>query len=220
MRRPAGQRRIPRPVRRQREPFLMLPVSLLQNPGWRILNLSARRVLDRIVVEHLNHVGIKNGELPVTYQNFVDHGVDRHAIKQALTDLTALGFIKITRPGRSGNADFRQPTLYELTICHTISELSGQQVPATHAWRRVATLDDAKLRLQNARTPNQPHPKSHPTTSQGPTSKPSVHDTVRNEQHSHGSKPPRRHLNGSGQGHITARLRPHQPPGRPPHGRL
>jgi hypothetical protein len=211
MRRPAGQRRIPKPVRRQRsqEPFLILHLSLLQNPGWRILNLSARRVLDRLVIEHLNHGGQNNGKLPVTYQ-----------IKQALTDLTALGFIKITRPGRSGNADFRQPTLYELTICHTISELSGQQVPATHAWRRVATLDDAKLRLQNARTPNQPHPKSHPTTSQGPTSKPSVHDTVRNEQHSHGSKPPRRHLNGSGQGHITARLRPHQPPGRPPHGRL
>jgi hypothetical protein len=182
-------------VRRQREPFLMLPVSLLQNPGWRILNLSARRVLDRIVVEHLNHVGIKNGELPVTYQNFVDHGVDRHAIKQALTDLTALGFIKITRPGRSGNANFRQPTLYELTICPTISELSGQQVPATHSWRRVATLDDAKLRLQNARM-------------------------VRNNQRSHVSERPRQHLNGSGQNRVTIRLRPHQPPDRPPHGRL
>jgi len=114
MRRPAGQRRIPKPVRRQRsqEPFLILHLSLLQNPGWRILNLSARRVLDRLVIEHLNHGGQNNGKLPVTYQ-----------IKQALTDLTALGFIKITRPGRSGNADFRQPTLYELTICHTISEL-------------------------------------------------------------------------------------------------
>lgn len=185
MKRPAGQRRIPKPVRLQQrstEPFWMLPLSLLLSPAWRVLNLNARRVLDRIVIEHLTHGMQDNGKLPVTYDNFVEYGVYRHAIRPALNELKALGFIDITRKGSHGNAEFRQPTLYEVTLFSKKSELSGQQaVTATNGWRRYASMEHAKQRQMDARTP---HPTSALKQSR-PTSKPkpNVHgDLVRNNQ--------------------------------------
>ena len=169
MRRPAGQRTTPKPVRLQQhsiEPFWMLQLSLLLSPAWRVLNLNARRVLDRIVIEHLNHGGQDNGKLPVTYDDFVKYGVRRHAIKSALNELTALKFIKITRLGSHGNAEFRQPTLYELTMFPKKSELSGQQaIPATNGWRRYELLEHAKQeRQRQATATSKPTPKPRSTS--------------------------------------------------------
>jgi hypothetical protein len=37
--------------------------------------------------------------LPVTYDQFVEHGIHRLAIGPALRELTKLGFVEITREG-------------------------------------------------------------------------------------------------------------------------
>jgi hypothetical protein len=185
MRRPAGERRTPKPVRQQRssEPFWMLQLSVLVSPAWQVLNLNARRVLDRIVIEHLNHGGQNNGNLPVTYQNFEDYGIERHSIMPALKELTALGFIKITRKGSYGNAEFKRPSLYEVTLFPIRSELSGQEaIPAVNSWRRLDTLEEAKKRQAEARASNSPATSKSRATSRlqsRPTSKPNV---VRNQQ--------------------------------------
>lgn len=34
------------------------------------ITAPARRVVDRIAIEHMNHAGTKNGELAVTFDNF------------------------------------------------------------------------------------------------------------------------------------------------------
>jgi hypothetical protein len=75
---------------------------------------------------------------PVTYNNFVEYGIDRHAVSPAISESVALGFLEVTRRGRAGNAEFRQPSLYRVTFQPT------DRYDATHEWRRIDTIERAK----------------------------------------------------------------------------
>jgi hypothetical protein len=128
---------------------------MLESPAFRVLSLSARRVLDRLEIELAHHGGQDNGKLPVTYEHFHEYGIHRHAISSGIRECVALGFVEITEPGRAGNAEFRAPNLFRLTYMHTRVE------DPTDDWRRIETFDDAKAlahaaRLARSRTPGRP----------------------------------------------------------------
>ena len=114
-------------------------IEMLESPAWRVLSLSARRVFDRIQIEHAHHGGRENGRLPVTFKDFEEFGLDRHSIRPAIAELNALGFIRITQHGRAGNADFRAPNKFRLTHQHA----NDGAEPATNGWRRFKTLGEA-----------------------------------------------------------------------------
>jgi hypothetical protein len=69
---------------------------MLESPAYRVLSRAARMVLDRIEIEHMHHGGRENGNLPVTYNDFVVYGIHRHGISPAIRESQALGFIEIT----------------------------------------------------------------------------------------------------------------------------
>jgi hypothetical protein len=120
-------------------------IEMLESHAWRALSLSGRRVLDRIEIELAHHGGADNGRLPVTYDNFVDYGIDRHAISPAIRETVALGFLEVTERGRAGNAEFRSPSLYRLTY---IGGWRKADDP-THEWRRIQSMDRAiEIRAQ------------------------------------------------------------------------
>jgi hypothetical protein len=104
---------------------------MLRSPAWRVLSLSARRLLDRLEIEHANHGGAENGRLPVTYENLEAYGIHRHAIGPAIREVVALGFVEITEAGRAGNAEFRRPNLFRLTYLNT-------NVGPTDEWQKIA----------------------------------------------------------------------------------
>ena len=85
--------------------FAPRAVDLLRSPSFRVLSLSGHRVLARIEIELADHGGKDNGQLPVTYADFEDFGIDRHAIGPGIDECEALGLIEVTERGRSGNAD-------------------------------------------------------------------------------------------------------------------
>lgn len=89
-------------------------VEMLESPAYRVLSLSAHRVLDRIQIEFAHHGGTENGRLPVTYDQFCEYGLHRHAIGPAIRELVALGFIEMTERGRHGNGEFRTPNRFRL----------------------------------------------------------------------------------------------------------
>jgi hypothetical protein len=95
------------------------------------------RTIEMLRLELADHGGTDNGKLPVTYQDFVQYGIERHAIAPALREVVVLGFIEITERGRAGNAEFRRPSLYRLTYRHTRS------LP-TDEWRRIKE-DEAEV---------------------------------------------------------------------------
>ncbi|SHH13457.1 hypothetical protein [Bradyrhizobium erythrophlei] len=118
--------------------FAPRPIDLLRSPAYRVLSLSGHRVLARIEIEFADHGGTDNGRLPVTYVDFEDFGIDRHAIGPAINECEALGLIEVTERGRSGNAEFRTPSLYRLTYRYT------DKAGPSDEWRRYDTIEQAK----------------------------------------------------------------------------
>lgn len=125
-------------------------IEMLESPAHRVLSLSARRVLDRIEVEIGHHGGNDNGKLPVTFDHFEEYGVHRHAIGPAIREAVALGFLEITEVGRSGNGEFRRPSLYRLTYRPT------EKIESTDEWRKIETIVEAETIADAARKNKKP----------------------------------------------------------------
>jgi hypothetical protein len=126
--------------------FSARTIEMMESPAFCTLSYSARRVLDRIEIEHAHHGGNDNGQLPVTYVQFIDYGIHHNAIAPAIREVEALGFIEITEQGRAGNAEWRRPNKFRLTYRYT-----GRANP-TDEWRRIKTIEQAEMVAQAART--------------------------------------------------------------------
>ncbi|MGC1298949.1 MAG: hypothetical protein WA869_28325 [Alloacidobacterium sp.] len=122
-------------------------VAMLESPAWRVLSLSARKVLDRVEIELAHHGGRDNGQLPVTYDDFVNYGVHRHSIRPAINELVALGFLEITRAGRAGNVEFRLPNQFRLTYRPS----KGVPGDGSHEWKAIKSDEEAERLAKAAR---------------------------------------------------------------------
>jgi hypothetical protein len=116
--------------------------DLIEAPAWRVLSLSARRLLDRVEIEYLRHGGQDNGKLPVTFEDFEEHGIDRHAIAPAMRECCALGVLVITQHGSAGNAEHHAPNLFLLP--YLLDNTSDQK------WRQIETIEEAKAIAKEA----------------------------------------------------------------------
>jgi hypothetical protein len=125
--------------------FTALLTDMLESPAWRMLSLSARRVLDRVAIELRHHGGHEGEGLCVTYADFQKYGIGRHSIAPAIRQAIALGFLRVTRQGRAGNSEFRRSTLYKLTYVNTVDGEPG------HDWKRIRSLDEAEAKAREAR---------------------------------------------------------------------
>ncbi|MGY8705116.1 hypothetical protein RAD16_05155 [Bradyrhizobium sp. 18BD] len=121
-------------------------IEMMESPAYRALSLSGHRVLDRICIELAHHGGNDNGALPVTYDQFMEYGIHRHAIAPAIRELEALGFIEVTMRGRPSAGDHRWPNLFRLTWVNCKSTPRP-----SHEWRQIATSEEAELRARAAR---------------------------------------------------------------------
>jgi hypothetical protein len=125
-------------------------IEMMESPAYRALSLSAHRVLDRICIELAHHGGNDNGKLPVTYDQFVEYGVHRHAIAPAIRELEALGFIKVTQRGRPSAGDHRWPNLFLILWVNCKSTPKAEQ---TNDWRKIPDTETAELIARAARKP-------------------------------------------------------------------
>jgi hypothetical protein len=126
---------------------------MLESPAYRQLSQAAHRIISRIEIELAHHGGNDNGKLPVTYGDFIEYGVHRHSIAPAIREAVALGFIEVTKRGRGGNAESREPSLYRLTFAH---DRNSRQSPPTHDWRRIKTPEQAAVAAESARAASSP----------------------------------------------------------------
>jgi hypothetical protein len=123
-------------------------IEMLESPAYRVLSGSAHKVISRIEIELGHHGGNDNGRLPVTTNDFMQYGMHRTSVAPAIREAEALGFIRITERGRGGNAEHRSPNLFLLTFAHA---RHGRERPPTHDWRRIKTMEEAKLIARAAR---------------------------------------------------------------------
>jgi hypothetical protein len=115
-------------------------IEMMESPAYRVLSLSAHRVLSRIEIEWAHHGGQDNGHLPVTFDDFERYGLHRHAIGPALAELEALGFIVITEKGKMARAaDYRRPNKFLLT-----SRPANRGADQLHKGKRFKTREEAE----------------------------------------------------------------------------
>jgi hypothetical protein len=119
-------------------------VEMLESPAYRALSLSGHRVLARVEIELGHHGGTDNGRLPVTFEHFLQYGINRAAISPAIRECIALGFLTYEK-GAAGNAEFRRPNLFGLTYRHTA------RFDPTDDWRAIKTNTDAAAIADTAR---------------------------------------------------------------------
>jgi len=130
--------------------FAPRTVEMLESSAYQVLSLSAHRVLARLEIELAKHGGTDNGKLPVTFDDFVRYGMDRHSIAPAIREVTALGFVEITRRGRAGNAEWRAPNHFRLTYRPTA------YARPTNEWVKVQSLAEASALASTARKESKP----------------------------------------------------------------
>jgi hypothetical protein len=137
-----------------KEPYVINLIPMYASPAYRAASRAAYQILARLIIEWSHQRGV-NGNLCVTFAQFVEYGLHPKAVGPAIRELVALGFIEITRQGRGGNADYRQSNLYRLTFLPTDGE------DPTHEWRQISE-DDAKMVAKGARRPGSNSAKAAP----------------------------------------------------------
>jgi hypothetical protein len=124
------------------EPWMWVTKEMLESPAWRAMPLASRQIVERVMIEHMAHAGTQNGNLPVTYDNFVDYGVRRSSIKKAISIARKLGFLDVVVPGLRGHGVARRPTLYGVPWL-----IREDWTPASNRWKPI-TDADAKAILE------------------------------------------------------------------------
>ncbi len=121
-------------------------IEMLESPAHRVLSLSARRIVNRLEIEHAHHGGTENGNLQTTYDQFVEFGIHRHSIAAAIRETVALGFVVVTEKGRAGNAEFRRSNRFRLTFRHT------DKADPTNEWQKISSIEEAHSIAKAARS--------------------------------------------------------------------
>jgi hypothetical protein len=117
------------------ESFIQLETKLLYSPAWKSLSITARRVLDFLMVEHCEHGGHENGRLKAPYDQLVAKGgCSKNLIPDAIRELEMVRLIKVKRGGKHNGSN--QPSNYTLTFVYTKGKI-GISFSATNDWERV-----------------------------------------------------------------------------------
>lgn len=104
---------------------------MLESDALANLSLAARRCLDRLMIEHMQHAGKENGNLRCTYTDFEKFGVRRASVAEAIREIEAAGLVVVEERGRGGNREYRKPSIYRLTW------LPANGMEPTDEWKRA-----------------------------------------------------------------------------------
>ena len=106
------------------EPFVWLTRELLTSDAWKGLSVNGRRLIDFLLIEHMNHAATENGNLLATYKQLVRYGFSRRKIGDAIEEAEELGLIRCQRGWK------RRPSTYRLTFYS-----DRDRSPPTNEWK-------------------------------------------------------------------------------------
>ncbi|WP_281019564.1 hypothetical protein [Minwuia sp. IMCC3077] len=110
------------------EPFVWLTRELLSSPSWRARSINTVRLLDFLMIEHMNHAGTLNGRLMATHEQLRDFGLSANAIRPSIEEAEFLGLLRYTRGGRWAGSN--QPSVFRLTF------LPADNKSPTNEWKQ------------------------------------------------------------------------------------
>ena len=102
--------------------------ELIDSASWRARSINTVRLLDFLLIEHMNHAGTENGHLCATHEQLRDYGLSANSIREAIEEAEYLGLLRFTRGGRWGGTN--QPSQYRLTF-----HADRNNNPPTNEWK-------------------------------------------------------------------------------------
>ena len=124
-------------------PWVWITRDMLRSPQWRGLGINARRLLDFLLVEHMNHAGKRNGFLMAPRHQLKAFGIGHRHITAAIDELRAAQLVTV-KPGTG-----RRPSTYALAWLPLVgSEGDRQGGPkGTYKGRSRVRREPAKAEL-------------------------------------------------------------------------
>src|SRR3954447_26140950 len=120
-------------------PWVPHRLDMIQSPSWRSRPAPLANIMERLEIEHMRHAGTSNGQLYVSYGQFVEFGVSRRAIKAALRLGEQLGLLEVMEsPGLYGGT-IRSPQAYRLTYLATPTK------PPSDEWKHISQTQAGKF---------------------------------------------------------------------------
>lgn len=116
-------------------PWTWMTVDMLVSDAWRSLSINSRRLIDFLLIEHMNHGGVENGRLVAPYVQLKHFGMSTNLIAKAINDLECRGLLDCERHG------MRIATTYRLTW---LPDWQGN--PPTNRWRYYKNQKSAPQR--------------------------------------------------------------------------
>ena len=113
------------------KPWVWHTQELLASPAWKAQRINGRRLIDFLLIEHMAHAGLENGNLLAPYDQLVTFGLARRLIWETIDRAEFCGLIRVKHGGRWVGTN--QPSTYRLTF---LSD-SDRHVP-TDEWKRVS----------------------------------------------------------------------------------
>lgn len=96
------------------QPWVWLTREILESEAWHSAPINTRRVVERLMLEHMDHAGTMNGKLICTFADFQKWGVGRRLISISIRDASDRGLIVVTERGRASAGEHRWPNKYAL----------------------------------------------------------------------------------------------------------
>jgi hypothetical protein len=121
------------------ESWLWLTREMMESPAWAALPLASRRIIDRLMVEHMAHAGTENGNLKVSYDQFADFGVRRASLTEAIKVAVELGFIDVVSEGIVSYGAARRPAAYGLAWLYR-----ADRTPPSQRWKAFKQVAQAE----------------------------------------------------------------------------
>jgi hypothetical protein len=120
--------------------FVMHSAELIASLAWKGRSIHAVRLLDRLELENCAQAGHENGDLIVTYNQFVKYGIGRRFLRRAIEEAVELGLLRVTQQGLYRGGARGHPSRYRLTYLKSkvVPSVGARYyVPPTNEWRAV-----------------------------------------------------------------------------------
>ena len=111
--------------------WVWLTREFVASPAWRAQSRTAVKIVNFLMIEHMNHAGTENGNLKAPYDHLVTFGCSRRLLKEAISELQFLGLVEVTTKGGRW-AGTNQPSSYRLTW---LTDRDNR--PPTNEWEHV-----------------------------------------------------------------------------------
>ncbi len=129
-------------------PFVQLTAELFRSPAWRYRSINCVRLINFLMIDHLQHNGKENGNLMATYDQLVEFGIGRRFVRETIEQAERLGLIEVERLSRRTFTD-TYPSRFRLTFLpdKVINEKGHIYYgEPTNEWRRITDDKAAEIR--------------------------------------------------------------------------